>query len=373
MSNPNEEYVGIEWIGQFDNSGYGIWGRRNVELLQNTRKYMVRIVPNIPIEESDPFWFLTQMQSRVDIRVWNLIPTFPIQQDEGYCTVTELGKPPDLQIMNMNNAGFVISLGRFATEVFKAHLDDPEKVFQVNFPIPRGIYRPDGAKYKLNLPKQYKFKFLFVGRIDVRKNLPDLIKAFTEEFGKNDDVCLILKIGSGDHCIPKWLMDLYPSKNIFWLEDNVPFMAKLYRSVNAYICTDLGEGWAAPCSEAMLSGIPTIAPAHSGHLDYMTKRNSWLIKTHDWSPIGFRSDNLLTDLLPPSGLVKYPRFGSIKGQMRLVYEEFKDLGRKQYIEHPKIKKALSIERLVNYKLIAKQLDVAFSWIMENIKGKENND
>jgi glycosyltransferase involved in cell wall biosynthesis len=267
----------------------------------------------------------------------------------------------------MEDSLFVLALSSHSTNIYKECLSQPDKVFKVNFPFFRGDYSPVGpyVKWKENLDK-YKFKFLFVGRIDVRKNIKTLIKAFNSEFGKSKDVCLILKIYSPDYNVPIWLNKQKLSNNILWLKDKISNMSVLYRSVNAYICSDLGEAWGGPCTEAMLCGLPTIAPRHSGHLDYMDDNNSYLIDVEDeWKPIGRRKDNIYENLLPSDGLVKYPIFDSIKEKMRETYEEFKDLSREETLTHPKIAEALKVQQRVDEKTIYNQLNTCFDWVDKN--------
>jgi glycosyltransferase involved in cell wall biosynthesis len=269
-------------------------------------------------------------------------------------------------VENMEEALFILALSSYSTNIYKEILSQPEKVFSVNFPFFRGDHTPTGKVIKWANLDKYKFKFLFVGRIDVRKNIEALIKAFNEEFGNSKDVCLILKIYSPDINVPLWLNQQKLSNNIFWLKDKISNMSVLYRSVNAYICTDLGEAWGGPCTEAMLCGIPTIAPRHSGHLDYMRDDNSYLIDVEDeWKPIGKRKSNIYENLLPSNGLVKYPILDSIKEKMRETYNDFKGLSRKEVLNQPKIKKALDVQKIVDEKTVFNNLDRAFNWVEKN--------
>ena len=150
------------------------------------------------------------------------------------------------------------------------------------------------------------------------------------------------------------------------MTDTVPYMADLLRSVNAYVCTDFGEGWGGPCTEAMLCGVPTIMPNHSGHLNYGNKKNSWLIDVGDWEHIGYDKPNMYPLLLPPSAQVKFPKEESIKRQMAKVYFEFQDFERESYQYHPKIVEALKVEEIVSYKYVLNQFITAFEWIAENV-------
>jgi glycosyltransferase involved in cell wall biosynthesis len=367
--------IDVEWRGVFDYSGYGLWGRKCCYALLNSGKYRVKPVPvQQAIKRDDPLYMMQKLDASTDppfknpIRVLNLIPLIaPSGTRTGFCTCTELRTPPDEQIINLRSAKFIIALSSFSTRAFKSVVDNKDKVFTVNYPIFKGECSPTGKRVIWGDPvNKYKFKFLTVARIDVRKNLESLVKAFNEEFGRSKEVCLLVKIGSDAHCVPKWLSDLKPAPNIFWIEDFVENMADLYRGVDAYVCNDLGEAWSGPTHEAMLCGLPTIAPNHSGHLDYMTVDNSYLVDVSDWMPIGYREVNLYSRLLPPQGMVKYPDFEHLKETMRECYNEFNGLTREQVIEHKMIKEALKTQVLVDEPTILRQLDTAFQWISKKV-------
>ena len=366
--------IDIRWECVFDYSGYGLWGRKCCYALLNSGKYRVKPMSvQIPFKTDDPLYLMQRLDKSTNppfkkpIKVLNVIPLLPPSGPRtGFCTCTELQKPPDEQIINIRAAKFIIALSEFSANAFRSVVDRPEKVFPVNYPIFKGECSPYGKRVMWNGVSKYKFKFLTVARIDVRKNLEVLLKAFTEEFGNSKDVCLLVKIGSGQHCVPKWLSDQKPADNIFWVEDFVANMADLYRGVNAYVCSDLGEAWSGPTQEAMLCGLPTIAPRHSGHLDYMNDDNSYLVNVSDWMPIGYRDINLYTRLLPPHGMVKYPDFEDLKAKLREVYDIYGVLNREDVINHPIIQNALKTQDLVDEPMILSQLDTAFEWISKNV-------
>ncbi len=365
----SKNYKEIEWVSNFSyTGGYGIWGRRNVEVIQSSIDFLVKIKTMFQLNINDPLRPLTEVEVKDPYIIHNYIPTYKLGSGkEGWCTCTELRRPPDDQIYNLNDAKFILSLGKWNTEIYKKHLDNPERIHTVNFPFPSRLYGPIGETVKLNVPEQYKFKFLFVGRIDIRKNIDTLIRCFKEVFGDNKEVCLLLRLNSeGRMCTPKWIMDQRPTKNIFWIPDHVDYIGDLLRSVNAYICTDFGEAWGGPCTEAMLCGVPTIMPNHSGHTNYGNKNNSWLIDVKDWEYIGYDKPNVYKELLPASGQVKYPKEDSIKRQMASVYEQFKDWERKDYIHHLKVIEALKVKEIVNYGYVLNQFRKAFRWISENV-------
>jgi glycosyltransferase involved in cell wall biosynthesis len=194
-----------------------------------------------------------------------------------------------------------------------------------------------------------------------------MMNAFKEEFAGDRDVALIMKMGSDRYCIPKIFYALDLPRNIHWMRSFVPDTSDLYRGMNAYIATDNGEGWGAPTTEAMLCGIPTIAPRHSGHLDYMNDNNSYLIDVGDWEYIGFdkehpeRMPNLYMDLLGPQLEWKVPLFDDIKLKMRQCYEKYKDMTREEVIADQMVQNALKVSEITSEEYVGKQLKTALDW------------
>lgn len=359
----------VEWFGPFDTTGYGIWGRGLVMNLLSSGKYRVKIIPRREksMSKNDPLYPLMRLNVQDPIKIYNYIPTFQLPEDAGLCTCTELRTPPREQHDHLQNANFIIALSSFSQRSFRRVVSNDEKVFKVNFPFFREKLKPNKSITFPNIPDS-AYKFLFVGRVDVRKNIQMLIKAFEEEFEKEskDDVVLLLKIHSKSYKIPLFINEVSTSNKIYWLDHYFKNMANLYAGVDAYVTADLGEGWGAPCTEAMLFGLPTIAPRHSGHLDYMNDENSWLVDVeNDWREIGYRKDNKYEHLLPSTGLVKYPKIDSLKRQMRAVYEEFKDMGLVKRLRQEKIKKSIEIWEKVKPQTIQDQLDKCLTWVIEH--------
>lgn len=110
------------------------------------------------------------------------------------------------------------------------------------------------GKYHLN-PRHY---FLFVGRIETKKNLKILIQAFEEIHKKHPYLKLILagKTGVGGNEILKSIKN----KNIIvtgYIDDKTKLI--LYRHCLAFVFPSLFEGFGLPLLEAMSAHVPIIA------------------------------------------------------------------------------------------------------------------
>jgi len=315
------------------------------------------------MDEKDNLFFLTKTKVENPLNVWHAISTVP---QSCFYTVTEVRQPPDYMSYALKQADFIMTQSNFCKESF-GRITEKEKIHIVNFPFIGDVFSPIGKVAGLKLDKEYKFKFFTIARIDIRKNLTMLVDAFKEEFTGDNDVCLIMKMGSDRYCIPKLFYKLDLQKNIYWMRVYVSDTSSLYRSVNAYVATDCGEGWGAPTTEAMLSGIPTIAPRHSGHLDYMNDDNSFLIDVGDWENIGYdsqhpeRPPNYYLDLLPPQLEWKVPKLESVRKNMKACYEKYKDMNREEVIADKMVQNALKVNEITSEEHVGQQLKTALEW------------
>lgn len=150
-------------------------------------------------------------------------------------------------------------------------------------------------------PKQ-SFTFLSMFKWEPRKNWYGLLESFLEAFpeqytsvrgpngeSRNVSVRLLVKtqiLGWSPDDPRQDVPDLLREKRLsegslegrllvfhdFLNSSEIP---KLFKAVDGFILPTHGEGWGLPLIEAMASGIPTISTGWGGHMDFMSKENSW--------------------------------------------------------------------------------------------------
>ena len=147
-------------------------------------------------------------------------------------------------------------------------------------PYPVRIFEPS-EDFELDL--EYDFNFLSVALWGVRKNMENMIKWFVEEF-KNEEIGLVLKTSlsrgslidrdTTKRTIKNILSD-YPNRKckVYLLHGDLSNneMKSLYNheKIKAMITTTHGEGFGLPLFEAVINELPIVAPAWSGHLDFL--------------------------------------------------------------------------------------------------------
>ena len=172
-----------------------------------------------------------------------------------------------LKIMNrriVRRSDIIITSTDFnKNELIKYYRISPDKIVVVPLAYDKNIYNLNnfiagGLKEKYQLTKPY---FIYVGRLEDKKNTPLLIKAF-EEVRKNQDCQLLLvgKPGFGYGKVQS-AIESSPYKsdiiNPGWVEsDHLP---GLISSASALVFPSRYEGFGLPVLEAMACGCPVIA------------------------------------------------------------------------------------------------------------------
>lgn len=156
-----------------------------------------------------------------------------------------------------------------------------------------------------------------------------LLKAFTEEFTKEDKTELILKLNPS-YINPEQIKPAIETLNL--PKDRCPIhincnvlppkqLNELYNSADCYVCATRAEAFNLPGLEAMSCGLPTIQTNFGGQIDYMSDKNSLFVEYE-----AFPSEEK-----PMYEEVEWaiPNIESLKKQMRWAYnnkDKIKEMG-----------------------------------------------
>ena len=142
------------------------------------------------------------------------------------------------------------------------------------------------------------FKFLSTFKWEIRKGWDVLLGAYFRAFSSKDNVSLYISsipyeasppatrtaiIASVQEIILSLELqghDVTTLPHVCIIHSRLPEkdMPSLFGEAQAFVLPTRGEGWGLPMLEAMSSGLPTIATAWSGHMDFMNKGNSYLLQ-----------------------------------------------------------------------------------------------
>ncbi len=148
--------------------------------------------------------------------------------------------------------------------------------------VPYGI---DPIKYPPKRTKLTKkpFSFLYIADFRPRKNVEQLITAFSKEFSNNKNVELHLHLTSKEKDIIGYLRskgfnNIPANIKIDTQKLNYAEIKDLIASSGAYITVDRANGWGMPAMEAMALRVPAITINWSGSTEFMKDYNSFLIE-----------------------------------------------------------------------------------------------
>jgi len=264
----------------------------------------------------------------------------------GHTAGIETNKVAPLWLQKGNeNVNKIITISNHSKDVYKntvAIAQDAQtgNKFDYNLQVPIECVNYPAKTFselpELDINLQTSFNFLTVAQFGPRKNLPNTIKWFVEEF-RDEDVGLLIKTNIVKNStmdretihadLQNFLKD-YKDRNckVYLLHGDMTDeeMHALYKNsnVDALLALPHGEGFGLPIWEAAYSGLPVVATGWSGQLDFLVDEEG---KEHfynvafDLQPV--QDSVVWENIIIKESMWAYPREQSAKQQMRLCYEQ----------------------------------------------------
>jgi hypothetical protein len=146
------------------------------------------------------------------------------------------------------------------------------------------------------------------------------IKAFAEEFNKEDNIRMIVKINMSYGCdIKKSIEELHiENKNpaeLLILPQQVQFkdLVNLYHESDVFVCTSLAEAFHLGCLQAQACRLPILTTMFGGQSDFCNENTGWLLEEGDMKEVKW-------DLQYEGISWKYPSIEEIRKKLRYIYE-----------------------------------------------------
>jgi hypothetical protein len=142
-------------------------------------------------------------------------------------------------------------------------------------------------------PQKDKFRFLLIGKYEQRKSMDESIDAFTQVFGNNPNIELIIKSDffknptekkiELDNKIASTQVD---NIRLVWGYQTLTQIAELYRSADVFLFPTKAEGWGLPLIEAAACGLPLITTYYSGQTEFIKDiKSSCVLIDYQLEPI----------------------------------------------------------------------------------------
>jgi glycosyltransferase involved in cell wall biosynthesis len=178
------------------------------------------------------------------------------------------------------------------------------------------------------------FRFLAVGKWEVRKGIDLLVSAFCAEFRHEEPVELVL------HCHNPYLPGFHLDRRIQAAArgPHAPIrsshdrpgesIADLYHSCDAFVLPTRAEGWGLPIMEAMSCELPVIVTDYSAPHDYLDESIAYLIPVERMIPV---DDPMFFRPGDPYGLWAQPDGARLRQILRHVFnhpDEAREKGRR---------------------------------------------
>ncbi len=195
-------------------------------------------------------------------------------------------------VASLNQLDQVWTPSRWGAGVFEDSGVDPDLIRVVPEGVNTDVFKP-GLEPMGELENVGKFRFLSIGKMENRKGQDILLRAFSEEFRKEEDVFLVMQSFSPflpNFNIWKFMYDLNmrENPNLLFLggyTDTIEALASLYSAADCFVTPTRGEGWGLPVLEAMACGLPVIATHVTGITEYASKNNIYALKHRGLVPV----------------------------------------------------------------------------------------
>jgi glycosyltransferase involved in cell wall biosynthesis len=218
---------------------------------------------------------------------------------------------------------------RYVRDIYLRSGVDPRKVKLVPLGVDPALFNPHRAPARIGTSKS--FKFLFVGGATLRKGFDILLRAYTEEFTSDDDVCLVIKdfFYGGEAAVDvRAARRRRGAPEILYRYDNIDFhdLGGLFTACDCYVHPYRSEGFGLPIIEAMACGLPVIVTGWGAARDFCNDTIAYLIPAEETRVPAALWGRALPTVGPP--MWSEPDLSALRRTMRRVFDHRVDARRK---------------------------------------------
>jgi len=202
--------------------------------------------------------------------------------------------------------------------------------------IPEGV---DADQYHPYAPRVDSpvMTYLITGKYELRKSIIETVLAWSQEFGNDPDVELVIKTNHFWHQEAKYneLANYIgqlglTNVRVIWGSTAPEDMVNLYQQSHVFVLPTKGEGWGLPLIEAAAVGLPIITTWHSAHTEFLQHiQSSVVVVEHDMTPVNCQEYQLFYPTTDGNwGSWAQPRIDSIRAALRSSRQNYTYLHRR---------------------------------------------
>ena len=125
-------------------------------------------------------------------------------------------------------------------------------------------------------PENEVFRFLLIGKYEIRKSINECLDAFAEEYGNNPNFELVIKSDffkdpteKFNELVNKFETLAVNNIRLVWGYQTKEELVNLYRTASVFLFPSKAEGWGLPLIEAAATGLPLITTYYSAQTEFL--------------------------------------------------------------------------------------------------------
>lgn len=246
-------------------------------------------------------------------------------------TMFETEHLPASYVRNLHRADHLIVPCEHNVRVFRKYTDLPISVCQ------EGCDSSVFTYVKRTEPGARPFRYLWVGAPNPRKGYQSVVEVWRAFAG--DPGCeLYIKTTSPKGLVksPRAAAMLEEARERPIKIDNIIFdarklgledLVKLYHDAHAFLLPSTGEGWGLTLTEAMATGLPSIATRYAGTTMFFDRKVGYPIK-HDLKPYFVQAYKLPTEIAIPDTFDLLAKMQRVRRDYRTALQKGKAAARR---------------------------------------------
>jgi glycosyltransferase involved in cell wall biosynthesis len=341
----------IRLIGHRNNLGIGVHYSNFADALRRL-SYVGDLVEEVNCDNNDEVWAAAERSQPEDINI--SFVSMPIhghyQGTIIQWVVFESTRVPPTVMSSMLAADQVWVPSAWGQQQLINSGLDPDRCHIVPEGVDRALYHPYYSRVESPI-----LSYLITGKYELRKSIIETIYAWTQEFGNDPDVELVVKtnhfVNQTDKYneLTSWIETIGSTNvRVLWGTAAQADMVDLYQQSHIFVLPTKGEGWGLPLIEAAAVGLPVITTMHSAHTEFLQHISSSVIPVeYDLVPIACEEYKFFYPTEDGNwGSWAQPRVDSIRQALRTARDNYTTLQSRARANSAIIRDAFSWERSV---------------------------